>query len=144
MAPRPTGDGTYAISSIVTPETQWPLIETAADTGKYVGAILAEPEKYEGKVFSAATKLYSFEDIVQSISKVTGKIVRYNQLPESIFRKFLPPAAAGPLVEMLYYIQDFRYYGPQTKDKVEWAGQNARGKLTTLEEYLTRNPIQLQ
>jgi uncharacterized protein YbjT (DUF2867 family) len=78
MAPHLTGDGTYAISNIVTPQTQLPLIEAAADSGKYVGAILAEPEKYEGKVLSAATHLYSLEDIVQTISKVTGKTVKYN------------------------------------------------------------------
>jgi len=142
MAPHPTGDGTYAISNVVTPQTQLPLIETAADTGKYVGAILAEPEKYEGKVFSAATKLYSLEDIVQTISKVTGKTVKYDQLPESVFRGFLPPAAADKLVEMMLYFQDFGYYGPQTKDLVEWTAQNARGKLTTFEEYIIKNPIQ--
>jgi uncharacterized protein YbjT (DUF2867 family) len=144
MAPHPIGDGTYTISNVVTPQTQLPLIEAAADTGKYVAAILAEPEKYEGKVLSAATKLYSFEDIVQTISKVTGKTVKYNQLPESAFRGFLPPAAADSLIEMLFYFQDFGYYGPQTEEKVEWTAQNARGKLTTFEEYITKNPIHLQ
>ena len=144
MAPYLTGDGTYAISNVVTPQTQLPLIEAAADTGKYIGAILAEPEKYEGKVLSAATKLYSLEDIVQTISKVTGKAVKYNQLPKNVFHGFLPPAAADNLVEMLLYFQDFGYYGPQTKDKVEWTAQNARGKLTTFEEYITKNPIHLQ
>jgi uncharacterized protein YbjT (DUF2867 family) len=144
MVPRPIGDDTYAISNIVTPQTQLPLIEAAADSGKYVGAILAEPEKYEGKVLSAATSLYSFEDIVQTISKVTGKTVKYNQVPESVFRGFLPPTAADMLVEVLLYFQDFGYYGPQTKDLVEWTAQNARGKLTTFEEYITKNPIHLQ
>jgi hypothetical protein len=124
--------------------SQLPLIEVAADSGKYVGAILAEPEKYEGKVLSAATDLYSFEDIVQTISNMTGKTVKYNQLPESAFRGFLPPIATDKLVEMMLYFQDFGYYGPQTKDLVEWTAQNVRGKLTTLEEYITKNPIRLQ
>jgi uncharacterized protein YbjT (DUF2867 family) len=144
MAPHAIGDDTYAISNMVTPQTQLPLIEAVADSGKYVGAILAEPEKYEGKVLSAATSLHSFEDIVQTISKVTGKTVKYNQLPESVFRGFLPPTAADKLVEMLLYVQDFGYYGPHTKDLVEWTAQNARGKLTTFEEYITKNPIHLQ
>jgi len=143
MAPHPAGDGTYAISNVVTPQTQLPLIDAAADSGKWVAAILAEPEKYEGEVLSAATKLYSFEEIVQIISKETGKTVKYNQLPESTFRRFLPPAAADNLVEMMLYFQGFGYYGPQTKEKVEWTAQQARGKLTTFEEYLSKNPIQL-
>ena len=141
MAPRPSqaGDGTFAISNIVTPQTQLPLIETVADTGKYVGAILAEPEKYEGKVFSAATKLSSFEEVVQLISEVTGKTVKYNQVPVEVYRNFLPPAAADPLVEMMLYVQDFGYYGPQTKELVQWTSENARGKLTTFEEYIKKN-----
>ncbi|KAF8926658.1 NmrA family transcriptional regulator [Dissophora ornata] len=144
MSPRPVGDGTYAISNIVTPETRLPLIETVSDSGKYVGAILAEPDKYEGKIFSAATRLYSYEEIVQAISKATGKTVKYNQLPVSVFRGFLPPGAADTLTDMFLYAQDFGYYGPQTEELVEWSAQNARGKVTTLDEYLVKNPIQLQ
>jgi uncharacterized protein YbjT (DUF2867 family) len=109
MAPHPAGDGPYAIFSVVAAQTQFPLIDVVADTGKWVGAILAEPEKYEGGVFSAATKLYSFEEIVQIISTATGKTVKYSQLPESAFRGFLPPAAADDLLQMLYYFQDFGY-----------------------------------
>jgi hypothetical protein len=44
---------------------------------------------------------------------------------------------------MLLYFQDFGYYGPQTKENVEWTAQQARGKLTTFEEYIAKNPIQL-
>ncbi|KAI9754394.1 MAG: hypothetical protein M4579_004732 [Chaenotheca gracillima] len=144
MTPQPMGDGTYAIANVVTPQTQLPLIEITADTGKYVGAILAEPDKYEGKVFAAATKLYSFEEIVEAMSKATGKTVKYNQLPESVMRGFLPPAAAEDLIQMFYWFQDYGYYGPQSKELIEWAAQNARGKLTTLEEYLVKNPLVLQ
>ncbi|KAI8597763.1 NmrA family transcriptional regulator [Dissophora ornata] len=140
----PVGDGTYAISNIVTPDTKVALIETVSDSGKYVGAILAEPDKYEGKTFSAATSLYSYEEIVQAISKATGKTVKYNQLPVSVFHGFLPPSAADYLVDMSLYLQDFGTYGPQTEELVGWSAQNARGKVTTLEEYLVKNPIQLQ
>ncbi|KAF9171040.1 hypothetical protein BGX21_007193, partial [Mortierella sp. AD011] len=80
MAPHPVGDGTYAISNVVTPQTKFPFIDIN-DTGKYVGAILAEPEKYEGTIFSAATALYSLEEVAEIISKVTGKTVKYKQLP---------------------------------------------------------------
>jgi uncharacterized protein YbjT (DUF2867 family) len=141
MAPQPSrdGDGTFAINNIVTPQTQMPLIETVEDTGKYIGAVLAEPEKFEGKVLSAATKLYSFEKVAQTISELTGKTVRYNQIPVEMFKKFLPPAAADNLVEMLLYFQDFGYYGPETEMLVEWTAQNARGKLTTFEEYIAKN-----
>ena len=143
MAPHPVGDGTYALYNFVKPETQLPLIDTTGDTGKYVGAILADPEMYEGKVFSAATRLYSFDEIVQTMSKTSGKTVKYNKLPESVFRGFLPPESADHLIEMFLFIEDYGYYGPETKELVEHTAKQARGKLTTLEEYLVKSPLHL-
>jgi uncharacterized protein YbjT (DUF2867 family) len=143
MAPRPNGSGAYVIARHISPHTQLPLIDTVGDTGKYVGAILAEPDKYEGKVFCAATALYSMEEIAQTISKVSGKIVTYEQISEETFRQGLPPWG-GILIEMMLYQQDFGYYGPETKDLVAWAAGNARGKVHTFEEYLTKNPLLLQ
>ena len=144
MGPRPAGDGTYAIANFVTPETQLPLIDTADDTGKYVGAILAEPDKYEGKVFSAATKLYSYSEIVKKMSEASGKTVNYNQLPLDVWKSFLPPESADYLVDMFLWIQDYGYYGPKTEELVDWTAKHARGKLTTLEEYFVKSPLHLQ
>lgn len=143
MAPRPTGSGAYVIARHVSPHTQLPLIDTVGDTGKFVGAMLAEPDKYEGKVFCAATALYSMEEIAQTIRKVSGKTVTYEQIPEDTFRQGLPPWG-DMLIEMMLYQQDFGYYGPQTKELVAWAAKNARGRVHTFEEYLTENPLQLQ
>lgn len=142
-APRPTGDGSYAIFSCVSPETQFPLIDISEDAGKWVGAILAEPDKYEGKFLACATKLYSMEEIAEIITKASGKTVKYSQVPETVFRGFLPPSMANSFVDMLLYFQGFGYYGPGTKEEIELAPQNARGKVTTFEEYLIKNPLVL-
>ncbi|KAK9344620.1 hypothetical protein V1522DRAFT_422936 [Lipomyces starkeyi] len=64
MAPRPAGDGTYAIANIHAPEAKFPWLDVVDDTGKFVGAILAEPEKYEGKVLSASSSIHSLDGIV--------------------------------------------------------------------------------
>ena len=144
MGPRPVGDGTYAIAHFVKPETKLPLIDTVDDSGKYVGAILAEPEKYEGKFFSAATALYSYSEVVEVMSKSSGKTVKYNQLPLDVWSSFLPPQSKDYLVEMFEWIQDYGYYGPQTEELVDWTAKQARGKLTTLEEYFAKCPLHLQ
>ena len=144
LAPRPAGDGTYVLANFVKPETMMPLIDTVADTGKYVGAILAEPDKYEGKVFAAATRLYSFDEIVSTMSRSTGKTVSYTRLPEQVWRGFLPPERSVNLGDMFVFIEEYGYYGRQTKELVEWTAKQARGKLTTLEEYLTKCPLHLQ
>ena len=54
MKPRKSSDGDYYVERYVSPQTQLPLIDAAGDTGKFVGAILAEPDKYERNVFCAA------------------------------------------------------------------------------------------
>lgn len=143
MAPRPAGGGAYMIARHVSGKTQLPLIDTVGDTGKYVGAILAEPDKYEGKTFCAASRLYSLDEVAQTIAKVSGKAVTYKQIPEEDFRMVLPPWA-DMLIEMMLYQQDFGYYGPKSKELVAWAAENARGKVHTFEEYLRENPLQLQ
>ncbi|KAG0305079.1 hypothetical protein BGZ99_002215 [Dissophora globulifera] len=143
-APHPAGDGTYSLTSVVSPTTRLPLIDVAEDTGKYIGAILAEPDKYEGKVFSAATRFYTYDEIAQELSKATGKIVKYHQLPVEVFKSFLPPGSGDTVVGMMQYIQDVGYYGPQGAELVEWSAQNARGKLPTFDEFLARQKYTLQ
>lgn len=143
MKPRPVGDGTYSISRHCTPETKLPLIDTAGDTGKWVGAFLASPNKFVGKTFCAATRLYTLTEQAEILSKATGKIVVYKQIPEGVLRSFLPPGMGEMLVEMMSYQQDFGYYGADQAEKVTWSAENARGKLTTFEEYLEKNPVLL-
>ncbi|KGO46482.1 hypothetical protein PEX1_003430 [Penicillium expansum] len=142
MKPYPVGDGTYALANIISPNAKLPLINIE-DTGKYVAAILANPDEFEDKVLAAATRLYTMQEIVEIMSQSLGKKVVYNQLPEAAFRNFLPPNMADYLVHMLLYIQDFGYYGSETDDLVTWTAANARGKLTTLEEYFKTHPLNL-
>ena len=143
MGPLPVGDGIYALSNFVSPDTRLALVDIADDTGKYVGALLAEPEKYEGKTMHAATGLWSFREIVDEMSRASGKTVVYKQLPQDVWAGFLPPQAAPYLVDMFLWFQDYGCFGASTKEDLEWTSQQARGKLTTLEEYLKKYPLSL-
>lgn len=140
FGPRPLGDGTYGIFNIVNPDRKVPLLDIVGDSGKFVGAILANPDSYEGKVISSAANIYSMNDVAQTISKVTGKTVRYNQVTEKDYRGFLPPEAADDLVGMFKHINDYGYFGPGMKDLVNLGVKQARGNVTTLEEYFSKNP----
>ncbi|KAH8808711.1 hypothetical protein F5884DRAFT_793115 [Xylogone sp. PMI_703] len=145
MMPQPLGNGSYAISNFIRPETKLPLIEIVADTGKFVGVLLAEPDKYVGKVLSAATALWSLQEVADTISKVSGKTVKYNQIPEDVFRGYIPfpPVGVDNIMEMFAYYQDPGYFGPDSKELVEWTVERVTGKLSTLEEYLVESPLKL-
>ena len=145
MKPVPAGNGSYIMARHVSPSTMLPLIDTAGDTGKYVGAILAEPDQYEGKQFCAASGLYSLAQIAEIISKKTGKTVTYSQVSEEEFKGHLPDfLPKDTLVQMMSYQQDFGYYGKETTELVEWARTNARGKVRSFEDYLDANPLSLE
>lgn len=148
LAPRPATDGTWVLSRCNAPGGKIPLVDAVGDTGKFVGAILAEPEKYEGKTFCGAVGLYSFEEIVAIMSKATGKTVVYKQIPVEEFREglltMLPPSVADVFVEGFSYGEEFGYFGPDEEKLVGWAKENARGVLTTLEKYFEKHPLKLE
>lgn len=144
MAPRRMENGDYALLLPVPAHIRLPLIETEADLGKWVAAILADFDQYEGKVLCCATALYSFEDIVQTMSRVSGKTVTYREVPVEIWATYLPELMRGYIVDMFTLFRVYGYYGDGTEEKVKWSAEQARGELTTLEEYLGKYPLNLK
>lgn len=148
LGPRKQDDGTYVLSRAQGPTAKMALVAAVDDTGKFVGAILAEPEKYEGKTFCAATRMYSLEEIAASMSKSTGKTVVYRQVSTEELRRDLSEAVPVPgmvdiMVDMFEYSEEFGYYGPESEALIAWAGENARGELTTFDEYFVKHPLVL-
>ena len=94
-------------------------------------------------MLAAATKMYTYNEIVSILSRATGKRIKYEQLPDETFKGFMPKHMAEPMVQMIQYMRDYGYYGANSEEQVEWSAKQARGKLTTLEEYLEREPLKL-
>ena len=143
LAPQKAPDGTWVLYRPISSNNKIPYIDAVGDAGKFVGTILAEPEKFEGKRFCAAAALYSFEEIVRLLSKATGKTVVFKQISLDDFVNSLPFA---PLLfaDGFSFQEEFGgYFGPGTEKLVAWATKNVRGRLTTLEEYLEAHPLQL-
>ena len=77
------------------------------------------------------------------MSKATGKTVVYKQIPLEEFKKSLP-FEPDIFIEGFSYQEEFGYFGPDSKNLVAWVAENARGgRLSTLEEYLEKHPLQL-
>lgn len=142
LAPKEAPDGTWVVSRHTSPKARYPLIASVRDAGKFVGAILAEPEKYEGKTFCGAAGLYTMEEIVGIMSRATGKTIVYKQVPVEEFKSSLP-AMQDVFAEAFSCQDEFGYFGPEDEKLVAWAAENARGNLTTYEEFLGAHPLQL-
>jgi uncharacterized protein YbjT (DUF2867 family) len=147
LAPQQAPDGTWIMTRPNSPKSKLPLINAVGDTGKFVGAILAEPDKYEGKTFCAAARLYSLEEICAIMTKATGQTVVYKQIPPEEFReqlkKNLPDAFADIFIGGFGFMDEYGYFGPDEENLVAWAAENARGRLSTLEEFFEAHPLQL-
>lgn len=142
LTPRPMGD-VYGIANFVAPETQMPLIAAGDDTGKWVAAILADFDRYNGQVLCCATGLYTMQETVDIMSKACGKTVVYKQLPREIWSGFLPETMRDHIGDMFEHFQRSGYYGPETAERVAWSAKQTRGRLTSLEDYLQAHPLQL-
>lgn len=130
----------------VSPNVEWPLINARKDTGKFVGAILSEPDKFAGKTFCGATKMYSMEEIIAIMSKSTGKDIAYKRISNDELKKRwnLPDGLVDMFMEMISFLDDTGYFGTDSRDLVAWAAKNARGTLSTLEEYFEAHPLRLE
>ncbi|ESZ91550.1 putative hscarg dehydrogenase [Sclerotinia borealis F-4128] len=144
LAPRPALDGTWVMSRHTTSKAQFPLIDAVGDTGKFVGAILTQPDKYEGKVFCAAVKLYTVEEIVAALSKSSGKTIVYNQISLEEFKKTLPVGFDVLFSEYFSFVEEYGYWGQGIQEAIAWAPKNVRGRLSTLEEFLEAHPYHLE
>ncbi|KAH6967627.1 hypothetical protein BKA56DRAFT_497170 [Ilyonectria sp. MPI-CAGE-AT-0026] len=143
MAPTPANDGTYVFANSCTESTLMPLIDPT-DTGEWVAAILAEPDKYEGKSIAAAQGLYTWSEIAEAVSAASGKVVKFQAVPEETFKGWLPEGLRDDLLDMYSLFRDYGYYGPTMKEDIEWGVKQAKGNLTSLEEFLRREHFQLK
>ncbi|KAA8916607.1 hypothetical protein TRICI_001233 [Trichomonascus ciferrii] len=141
MTPRPLPDGTLAFQCTQNGNTKIPMIDVVKDTGNYVGAILAQPEKYNGKVSFGASEYTSFEEVAKTMSKVYGKQVNYQQVQKKDYLTFLPEAARSDLISMFNYYDNFGYNGPNTDATFNEIDKSPRVPVTSLTDFLKNNPL---
>lgn len=91
-APKKASDGsdTFVMAQHPSPKTKIPLVDAAGDTGKFIGAILAEPDKYEGTTVYGAERLYSLEEIAAVQAKVSEVEVVCKQISAEEFKAGMP------------------------------------------------------
>lgn len=141
--PSQSGDGTYVLANCAYGHSRMPFIDIT-ETGKWVGPILAEPEKYEGKQFAAAAEILTMDEVAEIVGRVTGKTVKHQNLPDEVFKGFMPEGLRQQLFEMWVFQRDYGYYGPTMDDDVKWARENARGEVTGLEAFLRKHNYALE
>lgn len=72
--------GVYRTS--YTRETRIPMIDEA-DTAKFTVAAVADPERFHGKAISLASQLCTVDELVASLSRVSGKQIKAKYLSDA-------------------------------------------------------------
>ncbi|PLB47678.1 HSCARG dehydrogenase [Aspergillus steynii IBT 23096] len=142
FGPRRQGDGSYVMVNVVDKDAKIPLIDIEGDSGTFVASLLLRGEA--GETMYASGGLYSFEEIVGVISKVSGKEVKYVQVPEEVFKGFMSEEQGGRIVNMMKWFEEVGYFGPRTRELVEESSAKVQGKLTSFEEFAERNFVELE
>ncbi|KAH8424905.1 uncharacterized protein LDX57_002650 [Aspergillus melleus] len=133
FAPRRQDDGSYVIANVVDRDAKIPLIDIERDSGTYVSKLVVDGGA--GETLYAAGGMYSWEDIVGIISRVSGKDVRYVQVPEDVFAGFMQPEQGMRTVNMMKFTEEVGYFGPRTEELVRESNEKVDGKVTRFEEF---------
>ena len=105
---------------------------SVADGGSIVAAVFSKPEEYISKVVAISGDKLTIHEYTAIIGKVTGKTVRYQQVPVEVFAKFPFPGADDLAIMFDYFargpskydIANTRKINPKTLRFEEWAEKN--------------------
>ncbi|KAJ3536447.1 hypothetical protein NM208_g6712 [Fusarium decemcellulare] len=145
-APKRISDGSnkFIMAQPASPKTRVPLVDAASDTGKFIAAILANPETYKGKTVYGAVRTYSLEEMAAVFAKVTNADVTCKQISVEEFTANMP-FGGDIAAEVFSYYEEFGYYGTNTEELVaSSAEEDARERLTTFEEFLVKRNFRLE
>ncbi|KAK9431641.1 hypothetical protein V1505DRAFT_404464, partial [Lipomyces doorenjongii] len=140
-------DGNVFMMGLPIPGTSpIPLLDTAADTGKFVKGILLNREKSLGKRFFGATDYYTPEQIVddfKSVKPSSGHGAKFSELPTAVFKGILASTGASDAVqeEMLQNMRlmpEFGYFG---NESLRESQSILDEPLTTWKEFVAKTPV---
>jgi len=138
FAPRKGDDGTYSITLPLDPKQHPMEIADINDIGPIVAAIFNDQKKFSGAAIPFAGSVVTGDQIAQAISKSTGKKVVFNYVEPKVFATFGFPGA-GEMANMFQFYSELGSF-PGKDIKVA----QGLAKQSTLDEYLSKNPIKLE
>ncbi|KAM0756149.1 NAD(P)-binding protein [Meredithblackwellia eburnea MCA 4105] len=107
-------DGTYVLRLPVPSNSLMPLLDTPVDYGEYVREAI-ETEGLENGAQVVTGSLTSMQELVDGLSKASGKTVKYEEVDKKTYREeVLGPHAsfmAPFLLDMFGFFAEFGYYG---------------------------------
>lgn len=137
--------GPYNFTLPVKTDTPIPLLDTVADSGKFVAGMLKNWEKVKGKGIYAATDYYTPDSIIKTFQEVKPQDGQGGQALALTSEQFkgalagagMPDFIQQELLENMLMMQDFGYYGgADLKESHSIVSE----PLTTWKEFVEKEP----
>jgi uncharacterized protein YbjT (DUF2867 family) len=137
MGAQPQQDGTMGWTLPLDPTVKGIHMSDINDLGKVVAGAFLNPEKAgNGSYLSLATEFNSFNDILDAF-KANDKEYSFNQVPADLFSTFFE--GAGEIAQMLGYMEEHTYMGPNSESQIQLAKEIATEQFTPLKEWINQN-----
>ncbi|EFX02253.1 NmrA-like protein [Grosmannia clavigera kw1407] len=135
----------WTLTSHLPPSARLALIDVATDSGRFVGTILANPNRYRGKTVCAAAGQFTIPQVAAAMAAATGKDIGYRQIPLDEYRAAIPPFVAEFLPDGLSAWTEFGYYGTDSDRLITEALEDLHGSLvTTPADFFAAHPPKLE
>ena len=120
IKPAEDGSDSYAISLPWDPEETWVgMMNIRVDTGKFVTGLWEAGAKANGQYVQGVSQWVHPKQIVEEISKVTGKKVDFVQTEMTAQIADTLPKIPAELSENMILIRDYSYYGKGAEGRQE-------------------------
>jgi len=137
------GEEVFVWRSIMNPETELPLIDIR-DSGCWTGAMLEDPDKFNGKTVFASSGCVSVREITETASRLTGKRFVHEKVADEVMKGYLPEGAREMLWEMQVFFREYGYFGPEQTRFVEEGLEGVLGKPKSWEEFVKEGSFKLE
>ncbi|PWY91795.1 hscarg dehydrogenase [Aspergillus sclerotioniger CBS 115572] len=133
MKPTLSQAGEWVVNCVVDGEKKLPMVDAAGDMGAFVVPLLMGEERTY-----AASGVWSFNEMVEVIRRVSGRKVRYERMDEEVYAGFMPGQMGPKVVEMLRFYDEVGYYGGDEEGKVRETLEVVERKVSSFEEFAER------
>lgn len=116
------------------------LIPAPPTTGTFITSILHNRAALLEARVLGATAYYTPQQILDTITAVTGKETRFLQISSDVYKSFLPEFMAQEMLENNLFVEQPGYYnGADLVENHKTA--DLKGDLTTWEAFLTKTGL---
>jgi hypothetical protein len=115
---KPSENGTPTLSLPWNAESTWiPMLDIRTDTGNFVAGILEAGSAADGKDVHAVSQWQHPGQIVETVSKVTGKKVVFDEQKVTVEMTESMDLIPAELTQNMLLIRDYSYYGKGAPEK---------------------------